>query len=87
MKRARKDRQKSAAPKPTDDDQLVHELRLEVKRVITQASPTTYPTIYARLQDVQGYQQVEDAIINYVLHNNVTPGAALAQLESTWGEI
>lgn len=66
---------------------LENQLREEVKRVIQSTSAGPYPAVTARLRDVEGYRQVEDAVINVVLANNITPGAALALLESEWGTI
>lgn len=74
-------------PIPTADAALEQELRLEVKRVIQTATPDAYPAVSARLVDVQGYQQVEDAVINVALHNAISFGSALALLESEWGGI
>jgi hypothetical protein len=66
---------------------LVDELRVEIKRVVANTTPSTYPAVHARMTDLAGYLVVEDAIIQYVLFNHAAPSAALAQLENEWGGI
>lgn len=69
------------------EDNLEAELREAVKAAVQRATPSAYPAVTARLTTVEGYRQVEDAVINVALRNVITPGAALALLESEWGGV
>lgn len=62
-------------------DRLEEELRLEIKRHLDKCDPEATPQICGRTSTTAGYREVEDAVIRLMLHEQITAGAAIAQLE------
>lgn len=65
-------------------DNLEDELRLEVKRHLDKCDADATPRICERTKTTDGYREVEDAVIRLMLHDEITAGAAIAQLESEY---
>ena len=64
-------------------EDVIQALRVEINRVLSRATASTYPAVYARL-DQGGYLSIEESVIGVVLSQNITPGSALALLDSEW---
>ena len=61
---------------------LIRRLRLSVKEHLERCDPVATPKVYERLQQNLGsYRAVEDVVILLIIHNGLTPGAAIACLE------
>ena len=66
------------------NENLEAELRLEIKRHLDKCDPEATPRICERTSTIDGYRDVEDAVIRLMIHDDITPGAAIAQLESEY---
>lgn len=65
-------------------DNLEEELRLEIRRHLDKCDPEATPRICERTSTTDGYRDVEDTIIRMMLHDDITAGAAIAQLEAEY---
>ena len=62
--------------------QLSTELRLEIKRHLDKCTSEACPTIYKLVRIREGYTQIEERIIRMVIRDQITPGAAISQIEA-----
>lgn len=65
-------------------DDLEEQLRLEVKRHLDKCDSEASPRICERISTTDGYREVEDTVIRLMLHDQITAGAAIAQLENEY---
>ena len=56
-------------------------LRTEVKKQLSTCSHEVTPVLCKMIQSTEGYRKAEEMIIRYALQNQVSIGAAIAQLE------
>ena len=69
------------------NQELQDELRLNIKAELTKVTPANSPLIWALIHtdkgklNVKGYQRVEAMIIKKVIAGQLTPAAAIPQLE------
>ncbi len=61
---------------------IVSQLRLQIAQALKKVTQANSPNIYAKIQTKKGYERIEATIIEKVLHNGITPDAAVPQLES-----
>lgn len=62
----------------------VTQLRLEIKRQLQKCDGSSTPKVCAAIQSLEGYQKVEGQIIDLVIGQQLTPAAAIAQIEMEW---
>ncbi|MCR9171909.1 MAG: hypothetical protein NXI10_05425 [bacterium] len=65
----------------TTSENLEQELRLEIKRHLDKCDSVRLPKVCRLIQTEEGYQKVEQRIISMVIHEQITPSAAIAQIE------
>ncbi len=58
-----------------------HELRIEVRQQMSTCSKEVTPVLCQMIQSKEGYLKAEEMVIRYALQNQVSIGAAIAQLE------
>lgn len=63
---------------------LTQQLRLEIKQQLQQCDGSATPQVCQAIQSAEGYQKVEGLIIGMVIHQQLTPAAAIAQIEMEW---
>ena len=61
---------------------LVNALRLEVKRHLSHCVPSKTPKICKRISTLEGYQAIEDIIINLAIRDQVSLGTAILSIET-----
>lgn len=67
----------------TEEEQRIEdELRLEIKRHLDKCNSEALPKVFERISSKDGYRQIEDMVIRMMVKEQITPGPAIAQLES-----
>ena len=61
---------------------LINALRLEVKRHLSHCVPSKTPKICKRISTLEGYQAIEDIIINLAIRDQVSLGTAILSIET-----
>ena len=68
-------------------EDLQTELRLEIKKQLAKVTESKSPCIWERIHNNQGflnqkgYQRIESMVINKVVSGQLTPAAAIPQIE------
>jgi hypothetical protein len=62
-------------------DNIEEQLRLEIRRHLNKCDSEATPRICDRIKTSDGYRDIEDSVIRVMIHDDITPGAAIAQLE------
>ena len=63
------------------DTQLITKLRENIKAALATVTAANSPTIYKLIQTELGYKNVEERIINKMIHNNFSASACIPHLE------
>ena len=61
---------------------IVDKLRLQILRLLKQCNPEATPKICEHIQTKDGYRKIETLAISIVITSGISPGAAIAQIES-----
>jgi hypothetical protein len=61
---------------------LEQALRLAIKKELDKCRASSTPNVCERIKTKEGYRSVEDMIIRMLIHDSITPGAAISQIES-----
>ena len=67
------------AKKNTKD--LTQQLRLIIRDELSKCNEVVTPNICKRITTREGYKEVEDLVINYAIHNNMSVQSAISQLD------
>jgi hypothetical protein len=59
-------------------------LRQSIQREMMRCDPAITPALCRRTKTLDGYRAVEQAIIDLVISQHITPSAAIGLLESEW---
>ena len=71
---------------------LEHQLRLEIKEQLSKVTKANSPNIYGAIHapngglNLQGYARIEMRLIQRIIAGQLTPAAAIPQLESEMDE-
>lgn len=57
-------------------------LRAEIYKALRKVTKKSCPNVYERIQTEEGYSQIENKIINMVIHDSITPSACIPHIES-----
>ena len=66
---------------------LEYQLRLEIKEQLSKVTKANSPNVYAAIHnangslDVQGYSRIEGKLVQKIIAGQLTPAAAVPQLE------
>lgn len=63
------------------DTQLITKLRENIKAALATVTLANSPTIYKLIQTESDYKNVEEMIINKMIHNNFSASACVPHLE------
>lgn len=75
-------RKPSGALSGTNKQSLATVFRLEIKRHLDKCNPEILPKVCRLIRTKEGYQKMEQRIIVMVINDQITPSAAIAQIES-----
>lgn len=64
-----------------NNENLGKELRLEIKRHLDKCKPESLPKVCEQIKSKEGYQKIEQRIIAMVINDQITPSAAITQIE------
>ena len=64
------------------DSKLEQKLREEVLSQLKKVTSANAPNLFEMMQSPQGYEQVEQMVINKVLHDQMVPAAVIPLLET-----
>jgi iron-sulfur cluster repair protein YtfE (RIC family) len=62
--------------------ELERALRLEIKKHLVKCDAVNTPNIYKLLREKGGYGKIEEMIISKIIHDRISIGACIAQIES-----
>ncbi len=63
------------------DSKIEQELRLEIKRHLDKCNHRVLPGVCKAISTTEGYQRIEQRIIQMLIKEQITPSAAIAQIE------
>ena len=64
------------------DSKLEQKLREEILRQLKKVTSANAPNLFEMMQSPKGYEQVEQMVINKVLHDQMVPAAVIPLLET-----
>ena len=62
-------------------------LREEILRQLKRVTAANAPNLFEMMQSPQGYEQVEQLVIDKVLHDQMVPAAVIPMLETEYSMI
>lgn len=65
---------------------LEKELRAEILHQLQKINRKACPNVYERIQNEDGYAEIEERIIYMVANEGLTPSACIGQIESEMSE-
>jgi len=70
------------AKKKINETALRKELRLMIREELAKCNANVTPNLCKRIGTKEGYQKVEDMVINYAIHNNMSIQSAISQIDT-----